>query len=288
MVYLMLAILCSSSIALIFKFSESNNLNRYVVTSCNYLTASIVSFSLIIFTLYKGNLKLSSMAVHSNMILLTIIIGIIAGIFFFLSFIYYQKSVRENGASLSGTFGKLGILLPMLLSIVLWKEYPNLFQWAGIILSIASILLVNLTFEKNPFKGANFTLILLFTFGGIAEFSNKIFQKYAVDEYKNIFLFFVFFTAFIISLILAMKGENTVKKPDVITGLLVGLPNLFSSFFLISALVTVKASVAFPVYSAASIILISLCSAVIFKETLPLKDIAAIIITILSLVLINF
>ena len=35
MVYLFLAILCSSSIALIFKYSEDAKMNRYVVTSVN-------------------------------------------------------------------------------------------------------------------------------------------------------------------------------------------------------------------------------------------------------------
>ncbi|TDO92016.1 hypothetical protein DFR79_10842 [Halanaerobium saccharolyticum] len=40
MIYLLLAVLCSSSIALIFKFSESNDLYRYIITSANYFAAA--------------------------------------------------------------------------------------------------------------------------------------------------------------------------------------------------------------------------------------------------------
>lgn len=48
MIYLAFAILTSASIALIFKFSEGRNMERYVVTSFNYLAASLVSIIIII------------------------------------------------------------------------------------------------------------------------------------------------------------------------------------------------------------------------------------------------
>lgn len=36
----------------------------------------------------------------------------------------------------------------------------------------------------------------LFFLGGMVEFSNKIYQKYAMIEYKEVFLFMVFVSAF--------------------------------------------------------------------------------------------
>ncbi|SDJ24346.1 hypothetical protein SAMN04515654_1379 [Halanaerobium congolense] len=48
MIYLFFAVLCSSSIALIFKFSEANNLNRYLITSVNYFTAVIIAFFIVL------------------------------------------------------------------------------------------------------------------------------------------------------------------------------------------------------------------------------------------------
>jgi multidrug transporter EmrE-like cation transporter len=301
MFYLILAILCSSSIALIFKYTEGNNMNRFAVTTSNYFTAFIVCLAMLLINKVQllglsGNFnkEFVQVVIHSggsfskySSLIWAIIIGIFAGAFFFLSFIYYQKSVKKNGASLSGTFGKLGILIPMCMSIILWDEYPTPLQWAGIILSILSIIIVNVSFNKKSLSSVNFTLILLFFFGGMAEFSNKIFQKYSLIEYKDVFLFFVFFISFLISLYSTLKSKSRVSAKDLIIGFLVGIPNLFSSFFLILALNTVKTSVAFPIYSASSIVLISLGSFIIFKEKLQKKDMTAIIITIVALIIIN-
>lgn len=157
MIYLLLAVLCSSSIALIFKYSESNNLNRYIITAVNYLTAALISLFFIInkeiifFDFNNSDFKNNFSRVilqgegvfsaQSSQQWATVV-GLTAGIFFFVSFIYYQKSVRENGVGLAGTFGKLGILIPMLFAILIWREYPNNTQWIGIFLALISIILL--------------------------------------------------------------------------------------------------------------------------------------------------
>lgn len=303
MVYLLLAVICSSSIALIFKYSESNNLNRYIITSANYFAAALISLLLIFnrgikfFDFNNSNFR----ANFSRVILQgdgvfsaqssqqwATVVGLLAGIFFFVSFIYYQKSVRENGASLAGTFGKLGILIPMLFAIIIWQEYPEDLQWIGILLAISSIILVNFPFGKDWRQALRLNLIFLFLYGGIAEFSNKIFQKYALVDYKVLFLFWVFFSAFLISFFYSLKKVKRLpKKSELLTGFAVGIPNLFSSFFLISALNYLKTAVVFPIFSAGSIVLITAVGYLFFGENLKLKEWASILMTVVALILIN-
>ncbi len=184
------------------------------------------------------------------------IIGTVAGLFFFLSFIFYQKSVKENGVGISGTFAKLGILVPMIFSIILWRELPSFLQWVGIVISIISILIVNLSKVSSDRLAFNKTLVLLFLFGGMAEFSTKIYQKYALNDYKDVFLFMVFLIAFFISTYYTVKLKSKLKASDIWIGFAVGIPNLFSSYFLILALDTLKTSIVFSLYSAGSIVLI--------------------------------
>ena len=276
MLYLILAILCSSSIALIFKFSETSNMNRFVVTTSNYLIAFTTS---LILTFIEG----------TPWSFFSFWLGTLAGVFFFLSFYLYQRSVRESGASLSGAFGKMGILIPMILSVIIWNEMPALIQWIGIGLALLSIILVNLP-SKREKKAFHIDLIFLFIFGGMAEFFNKIFQKYAAQSSdKNVFLFFVFFSAFIISLSFSLlkKNRKKFKTKDFFTGLAVGVPNLFSSFFLIMSLDHIKTAVVFPIYSAGSITLITLASTIFFGEKLKLKEKLSIVVTIIALILVN-
>ena len=136
MLYLFLATLCSATIALIFKYTENSNTNRYLITSSNYFIAFATSLFMILYSnLFSGIEKTDSfinefkyllsqdsyIVSPDSSIIWGVIVGSVAGFFFFSSFIYYQKSVKENGVGLSGTFAKLGILIPMIFSIIFWR-----------------------------------------------------------------------------------------------------------------------------------------------------------------------
>ncbi len=287
-----------------------------MVTSANYLAASAISFIIILTdtstmahiseALASFPEDLTSFIIHIPGILLNsepefpqgtailwpVFIGPAAGVFFFLAFIFYQKSVRENGAGPSSMFGKLGILVPMCLSMLIWCEVPTAFGWIGIVLSVSAIILSSWTrgvamLEK---QGANLQVSLLFLlllFMGIAEFSNKVFQQYGGTDYRAVFLFFVFLTAGILSGVLAFRKNATIRGSHILAGFIVGVPNLFSSYFLIMSLNTVKAAVAFPVFSAGGIALITIGSRALFKEKLTKKMYAAILLTAVAVVFIN-
>lgn len=288
MLSLMLAIASSSSIALLFKVSERGDFNRYFVTSANYLTAFMTSLILFLFQLSTG----SSNPAPSPHWLSILGIGIPAGLFFFLSFVLYQKSVNENGASLSAMFGKLGILLPMLTSIVIWGELPSFKQGLGIAIAFFAMVYVNLApaLQKNERRGGlHLTLLLLFLAGGMAEFSSKLFQKLGLASDQNLFLFVVFFTAFCLSLTLALKEAKLSRTKCIKNGLMgiaVGIPNLLSSAFLISALRAVPAAIAFPIYSSGSIALITCLSFLLFKEKITRASGLGIVLTMLALTLV--
>lgn len=302
MIYLILAIICSSTIAIVFKYSERYETNQYLVTSANYFTAAFISLIMII----KKDLFMNVFKDYSfieewkillsqegyilgpyNSILWGILVGSITGVFFFFTFIYYQESIKVNGVGLSGTFSKIGIIIPMVFSIVIWKEYPTFIQWIGILLSFVSMVLVNVSFDSIKKIDINKSIVLLFVFGGISEFSNKIYQKYALSDYKDIFLFSVFLVAFLVSAFWTYKDKVKLNKTDILTGVAVGIPNLFSSYFLILSLGSVPASIAYPSFSAGAILLINLAGFFIFKEKLSKKDKLVIMLIFIALILLN-
>ena len=234
---------------------------------------------------------------------MTFVIGLITGVFFLLSFVLYQISVRKNGASLSGMFAKLGILIPMIVSVLVWREIPTMMQMFGICMAMFAIAVANVS-SKASIKATHSIkwLLALFVGGGIAEFSNKIFQKTVSLEYRSLFLFLVFATALVLSILMyyadlkrqgiksgrreVATGDGNIKM-SVVVGIFVGIPNLFASYFLLNALNDFPASVVYPAYSAGSILMISILSVVLFKEILYKKDWIAIILTALSLILLN-
>lgn len=283
---LILATLCSASIALIFKHAALKSYDQKAITVSNYLTASVVSLLMILIS------DLQIYDFKSVDFKNTLIIGIATGVFFLLSFTCYQLSVRRNGASVSGMFAKLGILIPMLISVFYWNEIPTWIQSVGICIAIIAIAIANMNFGKKQVLNIHNSvsmLVALFVVGGLAEFFNKIFQKTTAIHYKPLFLFFVFFTAFILSVIVYLNRKDSVSNlmPSFLTGIIVGIPNLFSSFFLLDALNALPAAIVFPAYSAGSIFMITVFSVLIFKEKLVIKDWTAIGLTTVSLVLLN-
>ena len=299
---LLAAIACSTAIALVLKLGEERGYSRYVILAMNYATATGISFWMVLRERILGNLGSVSpdslirqmISGHTadgfldpaNSSLWALVIGIPTGFLYFLGFYYYQRSVKESGVGMAGSYAKMGILVPMILSMVFWREFPSGLQWAGMALALTAIGIVNLKFScgRQVFSGIKPALLLLFLSCGISEFAGKLYQRYGMQEIKGLFLLFLFATALAVSLFM-IRGKPSAR--EVITGLAVGIPNFFASWFLISALSALPASVVFPTYSAGSIALICLGGRLLYNERLKVREYAAIILTMAALLLVN-
>ncbi|MCG8670680.1 MAG: DMT family transporter, partial [Pseudomonadales bacterium] len=204
-------------------------------------------------------------------------------VLFFGGFILMQISINRYGAGLTGAFAKLGILVPMVASLILWREYPGIPQWLGIGLSLAAIVM---TMKSGPGNLRPLLLMVLIVVG-CAEFSNKIFEKYGEPAHTSLFLVGAFATAALCSATACLIRRRRVTAPDLLLGCLIGIPNLFSSWFLIAALRDLPAALVFPVFSAGSIILILFGSALFFGERLSSSDRLAVALMLPALILIN-
>lgn len=274
---LAVAIVFSSSIALVFKWANKYQTNALAVSFVNYVVATTISgVSLANSSLvmdWQGNLQR------------VVILGVMTGVFFLGAFMAYQYAVRQEGAALSGMYMKIGILLPMIIAMVVWSEIPTQVQLIGIVLLLCGIVLSN--YEKGMKMVWHKALIVLFFMGGMAEFMNKWFQQTSDLTYKPLFLTMTFGTALVLSGLLLVIQKIKPTKNDIKTGVLVGIPNMLTSFFLIAALASLDTSVVFASYSAGAIALITVLSALMFKETIKKKNSLALVVTMFGLVLVN-
>ena len=76
------------------------------------------------------------------------------------------------------------------------------------------------------------------------------------------------------------RERTRLTGRDILTGTLVGIPNMFTSFFLIAALSNIKTAVVFPVFSAGTIVAINIGGLIFFQEKLRRRELAAIGLTI--------
>lgn len=282
MFYLILAILSSSLISIIMKLSKNHVNNKIMMFVTNYIVCTICSLFFI------GNLD----GIENNEYIFPIWFGILTGFGYLGCFLLLELNIRKNGVVLSSTFSKLGLLVPIFIAIIFYHEIPSILKIIGIILAIIAIIIMNIEFKKKDidskgFNIMNLLLILLLLFGGLTDASSTIFEHTSDFKLKGLFLSIIFSSALFISLIILVILHRKISIKDILFGLGIGIPNYFSSFFLLNSLNSLDAVIVYPTYSVSSIVIITLVGVLFFKEKLKLNEIIGMVIIIGSIALLN-
>lgn len=276
MLYLIAAIVSSTLITVFMRLSESKSKNELSLLSMNYLSCSLLSF------LFMEN---KCIFPSQDGLSVVLFMGGIGGVLFLSSFLLLKWNVRSNGITLSATFMKLGILVPTVLAAVIYKEDLNAATLFGILLALLAILLLK---EKSSGKAQNtFGLILLLAGGGMADAMSKIFEETSPAALSDHFLFYTFFVAFALCILLVLVKKQRYCVYDVLFGLLIGVPNYFSSRFLLLSLSSIPAVIAYPTFSAGTIALVALFGKTLFKERFTRRKLIALSIILVALALLN-
>ena len=90
--------------------------------------------------------------------------------------------------------------------------------------------------------------------------------------------------------LLVREGIRTNKKTslkDLAAGILVGIPNYFSSVLLLKALDGIPAFIVYPVFSSGTIVIVTLVSLLLFGEYLNKRQLTGLLMILVSIVLLN-
>ncbi len=89
-------------------------------------------------------------------------------------------------------------------------------------------------------------LIAVFIGIGINDFAIKVYKCWRPEQEEPFFIFFIFSSAFIYSSIYIISKKVKISKNTVLLGLVLGIPNVFSTFFLLGALALLPAILVYP------------------------------------------
>lgn len=277
MFYLILAILTSACVSLFMRISEGKVRNNIAMLVINYCMCALLS------AFYTGPANLVS---GGALLLKTAAMGVCNGFLYLISFVLLQANVQRNGVVLSSTFMKLGLLVTMVVSVCIYREIPTAVQVIGFVLAVTAIVLINYR-KENAAAGSKSMLLLLLLCGGMADAMSKIFEESGVPGMEDPFLFFTFFAALILCTLLMAVKKQRIGKWEVFFGLLLGVPNFFSSRFLLEALTDVAAVIAYPVYSVSCILVVTTAGVLLFREKLEKRQWIALGLILLALALLN-
>ena len=278
MIYLVLAITCSTVISVIMRSTESRRSSAAGFSVANY----IVCIALSALYIPKGSAALGNSGTG-----LALILGTISGILYLLSLVIHMKSIEKNGVVLSSVFMRLGIVVTVLMSIFVFGEHPGLKQIAGIILAVSAIVILNFDKEGLRVNGSVPLLFILFSVSGATECMLNIYDNTGNPELGSTYLLTTFSAALVSAAVLWLSKKEKISRYDILFGALLGIPNYYSSRFMMLALKEVPNVIAYPLYSVLTIVATGTIGVLVFKEKLTALKIAGLAAVICALVLLQ-
>lgn len=279
MISLILTIACSTSIALILKYSSVNKGNPVLLLASNYFIASVIGFILF---LIEPNSEYSFS---------TIIYGAVLGFIFVFSFFSFTKSIDAAGTALSTLSSRISLFIPVVLSIIFFGEVPTTANLFGFFFTIITIYLFYLSLKRDKsrtLKPMDFFYLASVMVGiGLADFSMKFFQQTKPMEEKQFFITSIFFFAFIYSFGVVLYKRIPLKKKTILSGGILGIPNVFSSVFLIGALQSIAAILVYPVVNIGVILLTALFAYMFWKESINRLGLFSLLTGLIAIILLT-
>lgn len=278
MLNLLLAVLSSALVSITMRLSETKIKNNLAMLAVNYVMCLVLAW---------GSTGFAELFPWGQGVSLARNLGGINGILYLAGFVLLQFNIRRNGVVLSSTFMKLGLLVSMVVSVIFFREMPEMWQWLGFFLAVAAIILIN--YQPGEKKaGSKWSLILILVSGGTADAMSKVFEELGDPALSGHFLLYTFLSAFAFCALLSVLSKK--GRPGMwewVFGLLIGIPNFFSAKFLLAALKTVPAVIVYPVCSVGTILVVTVAGVLLFKERLEKRQWMALAMILVALTLLN-
>jgi len=278
--YLLLSAVCSLIIAHLLKLTEVKQARTLNTLTVNYLIAFIVAFGV-----GAGDANGSGLFLINYMFLFCMIIGA----FFIGNFVVYGKSVHINGIGVSVSAMRLSLVIPVLISILLYGEKLGYLKALGILMVLGALILLIPKQTHIKIKNINASWLLLSTFllTGFADASLKIYhESFSAQLNEANFMGYVFVAAFLIGLGICLYRKGPlVSRKEMLLGACIGIPNLYSSIFLIDALNGIKGAVAFPIVNTMNVLGGTLLGLLVWKDKVTSRQWLGIFVAVTAILL---
>jgi drug/metabolite transporter (DMT)-like permease len=217
------------------------------------------------------------------------------GFLFIAIFNVMALTAQRKGLSVASVASKMSVIIPVIFGIYVYNEGVGVQKVVGILLALVSVYLSSIKSKtiNNPTKGLWLPILLFFGSGVIDTSIKYIETTYLPENSIPIFSASIFAFAFIIgSSILIVKAiQEPFKFPvkSVIGGMILGVVNYFSIYYLLKALnnESLESSTLFTVNNVAIVMVSTLLGLLFFKEKISKINWMGIILAIISIVIVT-
>lgn len=294
MIYLLGSILLSSYLTIAFKLCDKFKINKLQAILFNYLTCAIT-----------GSLVIGAVPDYAGYTAEPwFIYALIMGALFFVTFNLIALAVQKSGLAVASVASKLSLIIPFIVSIILYNESAGWLKIAGIILALVAVVLTLYPAKTNQNSVAKTTRIsydkiilplIVFIGTGMVDTMVKYVQHHFITEVNNddylISSFSAaFFVGFLFFAVQLVRKKESFQPKSLLAGIAIGIPNYFSIWCLVRVLKNFgdSSSVIIPVNNMGIVLFSALVAWLFFKEKLTIINWLGIALSIGAILLIAF
>ncbi|NDK57086.1 hypothetical protein [Pontibacter fetidus] len=295
MLYLLLSIVASTSLVFIFKLYQRFGVHTFQAIVVNYLTCVVVGF------LFSGGTGTVSTNVLQQP---WVVHALTLGTIFIGTFYLIALTTHKVGVTAASVATKISLVIPVLFSLLILKnnlkDYTFI-NYAGMVAALVAIVLSSIRpCEQTDEEGTSPLLTLLLPFiiflnSGIADslinYTNQhLLQHHEASQFTMVTFTGSAIVGVVVLSFMLLSGKTTFYSKSITAGILLGIPNYFSIYFLIKALSAFGNDGAFlyPVNNIGIILAGAIGAVLFFGEKLTRINILGIGMAVLALILISY
>lgn len=282
LLYIVLSVSCSLSIAQILKLAENRKMRVLHILVINYIAGALIS-------VFSSNEVQSLTPLDLQWPFWLGGIILLLGFIFIANMVVYSKSIDRVGMGVSIAAMRMSLIFPIAVSLFVFGEMIGSLKYLGIVAALASLLLMVPRIKTRQISGLSdaWLPVLIFLFTGAADVGLKVYERiFSASISENLFVSGVFFVSFLVGVgILIKRGELHFSFKEIGYGIATGVVNLYSSIFLIYALKLMPGSLVFPIVNVSLVVLGTFIGIWFWKDQPSVKQWSGLAIATISLIL---
>ncbi|CAN5301411.1 hypothetical protein BH09BAC1_BH09BAC1_06520 [soil metagenome] len=291
MLDILLCIISSASLIVIFKISGQRQVRTLPMIVVNYWVAATIGF------LMLEEVPAVDYITSKSWLPLAVLLGIM----FITVFNLIGMSTLRSGIAVTAIAQKMSLAIPIVAAVFLFGESLSVIKVGGIFLALGSILMTtykpkkliaedDLTNHKPSVKWAMLLPLVVFFGSGLCDTVVNVVNKWHLEAHDtdllNTILFVTAAVAGSIFLIIQLlRGAETLRWRQLGFGVVLGIPNYFSIFYLLKSLQRsgMESSVVFPIVNIGVVTTAAILAYFGFKEHLTNLNVAGIIVAVMAI-----
>lgn len=279
MLYLFLAIVCASTYSVLFKLFACRDIDSLQAIAFNYITATILGFSMSLGSVSNGLvLSLGELGLSAVM-----------GVMFMAAFVLMARSTASSGVAVTTIAARVSLIIPVVLSYLFLSGEAEPRWWAIVIILVALVMVIMQPTKGKSRRGLSswwlpLGVFLLFGANNFCLNWAKSGLNTQGGEEQLSAVIFLFAAIASCGYYLTRKHRKSWSWRAMVGGVVLGVSNFFTTYFMLLGLGTMSSGVFFPIYHVGIVALVTTLGVLLFRERISKVQFAGMVVAAIGIV----